>query len=133
MASKSSTIKDVKDLEGKTIGINALRGVAEVMIKNSLEKQGVDPDSIKLLEIPFPDIPAALGQKHVDAVLATAERPVLLAGRGTVHAGREAVLALAERLGAADAIVADARDGVLALLDALPSGARTGLRTDALR
>jgi NitT/TauT family transport system substrate-binding protein len=71
MVSKASPIKDVKDLAGETIGINALRGVAEVMIKNSLEKQGVDPDSIKLVEIPFPDMPAALGQKQVDAVLAT--------------------------------------------------------------
>jgi NitT/TauT family transport system substrate-binding protein len=71
MVSKGSPIKDVEDLAGKTIAINALRGVAEVMIKNSLEKQGVDPDSIKLIEVPFPDMPAALGQKQVDAVLAT--------------------------------------------------------------
>jgi NitT/TauT family transport system substrate-binding protein len=71
MVSKSSPIRDVSDLEGKTIGVNALRGVAEVMIKNSVEKQGVDPDSLKLLEIPFPDMPAALAQKQVDAVLAT--------------------------------------------------------------
>jgi NitT/TauT family transport system substrate-binding protein len=71
MVSKSSPIRDVADLEGKTIGVNALRGVAEVMIKNSVEKQGVDPDSLKLLEIPFPDMPAALAQKQVDAVLAT--------------------------------------------------------------
>jgi NitT/TauT family transport system substrate-binding protein len=71
MVSKSSPIRDVSDLEGKTIGVNALRGVAKVMIKNSVEKQGVDPDSLKLLEIPFPDMPAALAQKQVDAVLAT--------------------------------------------------------------
>jgi acetolactate synthase-1/2/3 large subunit len=37
----------------------------------------------------------------VAALLAAAERPVLLAGRGAVHAGaREALLALAERIGA---------------------------------
>jgi NitT/TauT family transport system substrate-binding protein len=71
MVSKNSPIRDVSDLEGKTIGVNALRGVAEVMIKNSVDKQGVDPDSLKLLEIPFPDMPAALAQKQVDAVLAT--------------------------------------------------------------
>jgi len=71
MVSKSSPIKDVADLEGQTIAVNALRGVSEVMIKNSLEKQGVDPDSIELLEVPFPDMPAALAQKQVDAALAT--------------------------------------------------------------
>jgi NitT/TauT family transport system substrate-binding protein len=71
MVSKGSAIKDVADLKGKTIAVNALRGVSEVMIKNSLEKQGVDPDSIELIEVPFPDMPAALGQKQVDAALAT--------------------------------------------------------------
>jgi NitT/TauT family transport system substrate-binding protein len=71
MVSKSSPITDVADLEGQTIAVNALRGVSEVMIKNSLEKQGVDPDSIELLEVPFPDMPAALAQKQVDAALAT--------------------------------------------------------------
>jgi NitT/TauT family transport system substrate-binding protein len=71
MVGKDSPIRSGKDLEGKTIAVNALRGVAEGMIKNSLEKQGVDPDSIKLLEVPFPDMPAALARKQVDAVLAT--------------------------------------------------------------
>jgi NitT/TauT family transport system substrate-binding protein len=71
MVGKGSPIKDVSDLADKTIAVNALRGVSEVMIKNSLEKQGVDPDSIKLIEVPFPDMPAALGQKQVDAALAT--------------------------------------------------------------
>jgi acetolactate synthase-1/2/3 large subunit len=149
----------------------------------------------------------------VAGLLAGAQRPVLLAGRGAVQSGaREALLALAERIGAVlttslqakgwfagdawdlgiaggfshdlcrevlgradivlavgarlnrftvshgslfpqaalvqvaadaeaightapvdDAIVADARTTVLALLDALPPGRRTGLRDDALR
>ncbi len=81
MVGKDSPIETVDDLKGQTIGINALRGVAEVHIKNSLEKQGVDPDSIKLVEIPFPDMPAALEEGQVDAVLAT--EPFLSAILGT--------------------------------------------------
>lgn len=68
---KGSPIKSVKDLPGKTIGVNALRGLAEVVIRRSLEKQGVDPDSVKFTEIPFPDMPAALDAKRVDAALLT--------------------------------------------------------------
>jgi NitT/TauT family transport system substrate-binding protein len=71
MVGKDSPVETVDDLKGKTIAVNALRGVAEVHIKNSIEKQGVDPDSIKLVEIPFPDMPAALEEGQVDAVLAT--------------------------------------------------------------
>jgi ABC-type nitrate/sulfonate/bicarbonate transport system substrate-binding protein len=51
---KDSAIRDVKDLAGKTIALNALKGVGEVVVKAALEKRGVDPASIKLLEVPFP-------------------------------------------------------------------------------
>lgn len=71
MVGKGSDIRDVSDLEGKTIAVNALRGVAEVVIKTSLEKQGVDPSSVKLLEVPFPEMPAALKAGRVDAILAS--------------------------------------------------------------
>jgi NitT/TauT family transport system substrate-binding protein len=68
---KGSPIKGVEDLPGKTIGVNALRGLAEVVISRSLEKQGVDYREVKLLEVPFPEMPAALAQKRVDAALLT--------------------------------------------------------------
>jgi len=68
---EGSSIKSVEDLPGKTIGVNALRGLAEVVIRRSLEKQGVDPDSVKFTEIPFPDMPAALDAERVDAALLT--------------------------------------------------------------
>jgi NitT/TauT family transport system substrate-binding protein len=68
---KGSPIKGVEDLPGKTIGVNALRGLAEVVISRSLEKQGVDYGEVKLLEVPFPEMPAALSQKRVDAALLT--------------------------------------------------------------
>lgn len=71
MVPKGSRIADVGDMAGKTLAVNALRGVAEVMVKTSLEKQGADPDSIKLLEVPFPDMPGAMAAGRVDAILAS--------------------------------------------------------------
>jgi NitT/TauT family transport system substrate-binding protein len=68
---KGSSIKSVQDLPGKTIAVNALRGLAEVVISRSLEKQGVDYHKVKLLEVPFPEMPAALAAKRVDAALLT--------------------------------------------------------------
>jgi NitT/TauT family transport system substrate-binding protein len=68
---KGSSIKGVEDLPGNTIAVNALRGLAEVVISRSLEKQGVDYREVKLLEVPFPEMPAALAQKRVDAALLT--------------------------------------------------------------
>jgi NitT/TauT family transport system substrate-binding protein len=68
---KGSPIREVEDLPGKTVGVNALRGLAEVVISRSLEQQGVDYRKVELLEVPFPDMPAALEQKRVDAALLT--------------------------------------------------------------
>jgi NitT/TauT family transport system substrate-binding protein len=70
LVTKDSPIRDVKDLEGKTIASNALKGVGEVVIKASLDKQGVDPNSIKLIEVPFPEMPGALERGRVDAIWA---------------------------------------------------------------
>src|SRR4051794_3850275 len=68
---KGSSIRGVEDLPGKTIAVNALRGLAEVVISRSLEKQGIDYHKVKLLEIPFPEMPAALEDHRVDAALLT--------------------------------------------------------------
>jgi NitT/TauT family transport system substrate-binding protein len=68
---KGSPIQSVEDLPGKTVAVNALKGLAEVVISRSLEKQGVDYREVKLLEVPFPEMPAALEQQRVDAALLT--------------------------------------------------------------
>jgi NitT/TauT family transport system substrate-binding protein len=79
---KGSAIKGVEDLPGKTIAVNALRGLAEVVISRSLEKQGVDYKKVKLLEVPFPEMPAALEDHRVDAALLTEPFLSAVLGRG---------------------------------------------------
>jgi NitT/TauT family transport system substrate-binding protein len=64
----SSSIRTPADLAGKTIAVNALKGVGEVVIKAALKKVGVDPNSIKLLALPFPSMRSALGNGQVDAI-----------------------------------------------------------------
>ena len=64
----SSSIRTPADLAGKTIAVNALKGVGEVMIRAALKKKGVDPNSIKLLALPFPQMRSALNNGQVDAI-----------------------------------------------------------------
>ena len=64
----SSSIRTPADLAGKTIAVNALKGVGEVMIRAALDKVGVDQSSIKLLALPFPAMRAALNSGQVDAI-----------------------------------------------------------------
>jgi len=63
----SSSIQTPADLAGKTIAVNALKGVGEVMIKAALKKRGVDPNSIKLVALPFPAMRTALNSGQIDA------------------------------------------------------------------
>ena len=64
----NSSINSPSDLAGKTIAVNALKGVGEVVIKAALKKDGVDPNSIKLLALPFPSMRSALANGQVDAI-----------------------------------------------------------------
>jgi NitT/TauT family transport system substrate-binding protein len=63
---KSGPVKTTKDLEGKTIAVNTLKNICEVTIKASLEKDGVDVNTLKFAEVPFPDMNAALDAGRVD-------------------------------------------------------------------
>jgi len=69
VAGADSPVQDAEDLASATIGVNALKGVAEIQVRSSLEEQGVDDSGIELTEIPFPEMPAALEQGHLDAAL----------------------------------------------------------------
>jgi NitT/TauT family transport system substrate-binding protein len=63
-----SSIRTPGDLAGKTIAVNALKGVGEVMIKAALKKRGVNPGSVRLLAMPFPTMRTALRNGQVDAI-----------------------------------------------------------------
>lgn len=67
VARKDTDIKSAKDLEGATVGVNLLGGVAEVVIKASVDNAGGDPSKVKLVEVPFPEMVAALDSKRIDA------------------------------------------------------------------
>jgi NitT/TauT family transport system substrate-binding protein len=64
----SSSIRTDRDLAGKTIAVNALKGVGEVMIKAALEKRGVRPNAYRLTALPFPQMRSALNNGQVDAI-----------------------------------------------------------------
>jgi ABC-type nitrate/sulfonate/bicarbonate transport system substrate-binding protein len=60
LAGADSGVEDAKGFEGKTIAVNTLDNIAEVVVKASLEKDGVDVSNVELLEVPFPDMAPAM-------------------------------------------------------------------------
>jgi len=62
-----SPIKTAKDLAGKTVSVNTLKNIGDVTVRASVRKAGGDPSKVKFTELAFPDMPAALKTKKVDA------------------------------------------------------------------
>lgn len=64
---KDSPIKSPKDLAGKTVSVNNLNNIGDTTIREVVKKAGGDPKAIKFVEVAFPDAPAAVERKQVDA------------------------------------------------------------------
>jgi NitT/TauT family transport system substrate-binding protein len=69
MVAEDSPVRSYRDLAGKTVAVNALGGLQEVLTAAALRRQGVDPGDVEYLEIPFPDMLAALDAGRADAAL----------------------------------------------------------------
>jgi NitT/TauT family transport system substrate-binding protein len=62
-----SPIKDVKELEGKEIGVNANKNIATVVVNETLKSAGVNPDSVTYAVAPFPNMGGLLENRDIDA------------------------------------------------------------------
>jgi NitT/TauT family transport system substrate-binding protein len=67
---KASPIKSAKDLEGKTVAVNTLNNIVHLMAMAWLDKNGASYAKVKFVEIPFPQMEAALVAGKVDAASA---------------------------------------------------------------
>lgn len=65
---KTSPIVRAKDLEGKTIAVNTLNNIVHLMAMAWIDKNGADSSKVKFVEIPFPNMEAALATEKVDAI-----------------------------------------------------------------
>ena len=75
MVHKESDIYQIEDLVGKTIAVPNRYSNQRLLIFKALRDRGIPLDAVKLVEMPPPDMPAALYAKAVDAV--TSGEPVM--------------------------------------------------------
>jgi NitT/TauT family transport system substrate-binding protein len=68
MVSNKSSINKPKDLEGLKIAVNTRKNIMEIMLIKYFEKHGLDYSSIKLSEVPFPNMEQVLTLNQVDAI-----------------------------------------------------------------
>lgn len=66
--SAGSGITAISQLVGKTIATNATQGENELALDSILLKNGVNPSSVHVIAMPFPNMPSALSGGQVQAV-----------------------------------------------------------------
>ncbi|MDH6454222.1 MULTISPECIES: ABC transporter substrate-binding protein [unclassified Streptomyces] len=79
---KGSSIRSAKDLEGKKVAINTLKNINESAVRESVRKDGGDPDKVKFVELAFDQMPAALDSGQVDAACAVEPALATIKGQG---------------------------------------------------
>ena len=67
LVAKGSTLTSAKDLGGKRVAIDTLNNIGDTTVRTAVEKAGGDPNSVKLVELPLPDMPAQLAAGRIDA------------------------------------------------------------------
>jgi len=80
---RQSPIKNGKDLNGKTIGINNLRGVPQYGTQAWIDAHGGSSETVRFIEMSAPDIIGALQQNRIDAGLVP--EPYVTAARAAVQ------------------------------------------------
>jgi NitT/TauT family transport system substrate-binding protein len=76
---KDPSITSPKQLAGKKVAANTLKGIVELSIRELVTKDGGDGNSVNVVAIGFPDMVAALDNGQVDAFLAV--EPTLSAAK----------------------------------------------------
>jgi NitT/TauT family transport system substrate-binding protein len=69
MVHKDSDIRTIEDLRGKSIAVPNRFSNQRLIIFRALKQRGIPISDVKLLEMPPPDMPAALHVRAVDAVI----------------------------------------------------------------
>ena len=85
LVAKGSPINSAKDLEGKTVAVNTLNNIVHLMALAWLDKNGASSAKVKFVEIPFPQMEAALVAGKIDAASAHEPFPSAALAKGVVR------------------------------------------------
>jgi NitT/TauT family transport system substrate-binding protein len=79
MVPPDSTLRSAHDLNGKTVAVNGLKNITQLAVEACMDMNGGDSKSARVVEVAFPDLPAALRARRVDAALVA--EPSIVAAR----------------------------------------------------
>jgi NitT/TauT family transport system substrate-binding protein len=80
-----SELESLADVGGKTVAINTLSNALEIVVRKAADEAGADHESINFVEIPFPEMGAALESGEVDAIQYNEPFQTILEQNGTAR------------------------------------------------
>jgi NitT/TauT family transport system substrate-binding protein len=84
IALEGSGIESVEDLRGKTVSVNTLQSATELQVRDCFDTAGLGPDDYELVEVPFPEVAAAVSQGRIAAGLVPEPFVTIAKGEGIV-------------------------------------------------
>ncbi|TDE39226.1 ABC transporter substrate-binding protein [Actinomadura sp. 6K520] len=67
LVKEDSPIKNGKDLHGKTVAVNELGGINQIIVQQFVTDAGGDPAKVKFVALPFGELASAVASGKVDA------------------------------------------------------------------
>jgi NitT/TauT family transport system substrate-binding protein len=87
IARKGSGIKSVKDIAGKTVATPTIGAILHVALLHWLKKEGVDINSIRAVEVPFPNMADQMKAGRVDVAEAVQPFASRMIAAGNISLG----------------------------------------------
>jgi NitT/TauT family transport system substrate-binding protein len=69
IARKDSGIRSIKDIAGKTVGTPTVGAILHVALLHWMKKEGIDLNSIRAVEVHFPNMPDQLAAGRIDVAV----------------------------------------------------------------
>jgi NitT/TauT family transport system substrate-binding protein len=84
---KDSGIKSIKDLAGKTVATPTIGAILHIALLHWLKKEGVDINSIRAVEVPFPNMPDQMKAGRIDVAEAVQPFASRMVAEGNISLG----------------------------------------------
>ncbi|MGW0891731.1 ABC transporter substrate-binding protein [Saccharopolyspora sp. NPDC002578] len=98
MVPPDSPVRGPADLVGRVVGVSAIGTVSDLLVKSALHDAGVPTDRVELAPISFPNMPAALAQRRLDAALVTEPFITIATREGSARTAFDTAVGPAEGL-----------------------------------
>jgi NitT/TauT family transport system substrate-binding protein len=89
IARKDSGVKSIKDIAGKTVGTPTVGAILHVALLYWMKKEGVDLNSIRAVEVPFPNMPDQMAAGRIDVAVAAQPFADRMIAQGNLALGNQ--------------------------------------------